>query len=315
MTDINPLATFHHDVGNITTIVSSYLSEDTNIEELSEKWNFLKDPDNVAESEHFLKKAGEFMKELKGETRPGPNSNYLEEAIESAQKLAELYPDTTAEGFKDFARLAPRMREYIQFQDSGFEVDSFNGIQIGDLMEELEIYDEFEVEYSDSVDSETLVKGNGGLVFPFHTEGMNFDKYALNLAGNFDLSWEEVEEDPELSAEIDLIHLDDYEEIIEGYIGDPDAQYLRVRIGDNGPGLPEDVSYEKTFDPEFSTSGSGYGNPMKREMVEEYGGMVRGTDEAALESAFHDGKGHGTEFLLPVYQKSVQEKIDEISGY
>jgi signal transduction histidine kinase len=86
------------------------------------------------------------------------------------------------------------------------------------------------------------------------------------------------------------------------------GDHVRVRIHDNGPGIPEAIR-EKIWDPFFTTKeqgeGTGLGLSIVRRIVEEHGGTVRFTTD-----------DHGTEFIvdLPIENKNRSSTVRTAPG-
>ena len=76
----------------------------------------------------------------------------------------------------------------------------------------------------------------------------------------------------------------------------PVAAFLRARIEDSGPGIPEDV-LSKIFDPFFTTrsEGTGLGLSISQSIVQEHGGFIQ------IHSAV--GRGTAVEIDLPVERR------------
>ena len=73
-------------------------------------------------------------------------------------------------------------------------------------------------------------------------------------------------------------------------LGDDRRDYVRVRVGDNGAGMPPEV-LNRIFDPFFTTKGdrgTGLGLPQVHSLMQQAGGLIR----------VHSKVGKGTRFDL-----------------
>ena len=91
-------------------------------------------------------------------------------------------------------------------------------------------------------------------------------------------------------------------------VHDTSAGLARIRVRDNGPGIPEEVM-SKIFEPFFTTKEdqlrTGLGLAVAKSIVEQHGGEI----------AVKSKKGEGTEFLvtLPVGQAETAEAVSALS--
>ncbi len=89
-------------------------------------------------------------------------------------------------------------------------------------------------------------------------------------------------------------------------MGVPNGPMMRIRIIDNGRGMPRDV-LERAFDPLFTTKplghGTGLGLPMVRKFIDEVDGGVR------LEST--EGKGSVVTLFIPLREDVLDHEVTE----
>ncbi len=103
----------------------------------------------------------------------------------------------------------------------------------------------------------------------------------LNLIRN---SWEAVEEGGRIKIAATLS-------------GDGPDRRIRVRVSDNGCGIPE-KDWENIFEPFFTTKASGFGLGLAnaRKIVEQHGGTIRVVRKRTPGTAF--------EVLIPVEERA-----------
>ncbi len=93
---------------------------------------------------------------------------------------------------------------------------------------------------------------------------------------------------------------------VQGHLGVRPGRYVKISIGDTGPGIPSEV-LDRIFDPYFTTKtvgkGSGLGLAIVHGIIKNYGGHI------AVES--FQGKGSVFDVYLPASEKEPEEFIED----
>lgn len=169
----------------------------------------------------------------------------LQSAEEEFSELASYegsFDGNIGESIDEIAELSSYVQNYLEEYDS----DASESIAMEEVMAPLQEHGA-DIEYNGN--EEAQVKGDPGLKLVTNTMGLN-GKWHGKEDDNYQM-WAEVEEE--------------------------EGEY-RIDFWDNGPGLSEDHDYEQIFEKGVGEN-SGKGLYLAREILEQFGGSIRGDKE------------------------------------